>query len=93
MGDFPDVDVDYLPPVRDYLKNVWAPQAFGAENVCSIGNYGTFGLKSSLIDMTRVHGYDRNEILQITTAMGLKDDDGQALTLDKELFVIIILML
>jgi DNA polymerase III alpha subunit len=85
MGDFPDVDVDYLPPVRDYLKNVWAPQAFGAENVCSIGNYGTFGLKSSLIDMTRVHGYDRNEILQITTAMGLKDDDGQALTLDKAL--------
>ncbi len=85
MGDFPDVDVDYLPVVRDYLKTTWAPQQFGAENVCSIGNYGTFGLKSSLIDMTRVHGFDRNEILKITTAMGLKDDDGQALTLDKAL--------
>ena len=85
MGDFPDVDVDYLPIVRDYLKNEWAPKEFGVENVCSIGNYGTFGLKSSLIDMTRVHGYDRNEILKITTAMGLKDDDGQALTLDKAL--------
>lgn len=85
MGDFPDVDVDYLPIVRDYLKNVWAPQQFGEHNVCSIGNYGTFGLKSSLIDMARVHGFDRNEILKITTNMGLKDDDGQVLTFDKAL--------
>ena len=42
MGDFPDVDVDYLPVVRDYLKNEWAPKTFGADNVCSIGNYGTW---------------------------------------------------
>ena len=85
MGDFPDVDVDYLPVVRDYLKNEWAPKTFGADNVCSIGNYGTFGLKSSLIDMVRVHGLDRNEILNITTKMGLKDDEGAELTLDKAL--------
>ena len=85
FGDFPDVDVDYLPIVRDYLKNEWAPREFGADNVCSIGNYGTFGLKSSLIDMVRVHGLDRGEMLAITTRMGLKDDDGQALTLDKAL--------
>jgi DNA polymerase III alpha subunit len=85
IGDFPDVDVDYLPPVRDYLKNTWAPLTFGKENVCSIGNYGTFGLKSSLIDMARVHGYDRNEILKITTNIGLKDDEGQVLTFDKAL--------
>lgn len=85
MGDFPDVDVDYLPVVRDYLKNEWAPKEFGEQNVCSIGNYGTFGLKSSLIDMVRVHGLDRNEILNITTKMGLKDDEGAELTLDKAL--------
>jgi DNA polymerase III alpha subunit len=85
MGDFPDVDVDYLPIVRDYLKNEWAPKTFGEHNVCSIGNYGTFGLKSSLIDMVRVHGLDRNEILNITTKMGLKDDEGAELTLDKAL--------
>jgi len=85
MGDFPDVDVDYLPVVRDYLKNEWAPKTFGEANVCSIGNYGTFGLKSSLIDMVRVHGLDRNEILNITTKMGLKDDEGAELTLDKAL--------
>jgi len=28
-GEYPDVDVDYLPIVRDYLKNTWAPQTFG----------------------------------------------------------------
>lgn len=84
-GEFPDVDVDYLPIVRDYLKNVWAPQEFGENRVCNIGNYGTFGIKSTLIDMARVHGLDRGEILQITTNIGLKDDDGQVLTFDKAL--------
>lgn len=85
MGEFPDVDVDYLPVVRDYLKNVWAPKEFGENRVCNIGNYGTFGIKSTLIDMARVHGLDRGEILKITTNIGLKDDDGQALTFDKAL--------
>jgi hypothetical protein len=85
IGDFPDVDVDYLPAVRDYLKKEWAPRTFGQDNVCSIGNYGTFGLKSSFIDMVRVHGLDRGEIMKITTSMGLKDDEGQILTMDKAL--------
>ena len=67
QGEFPDIDTDYLPVVRDYLKNVWAPKEFGSEKVCNIGNYTTFAIKSSLIDMARVHGYDRNEILAITT--------------------------
>lgn len=85
MGEFPDVDVDYLPIVRDYLKNVWAPKEFGENQVCNIGNYGTFGIKSTLIDMARVHGLDRGEILNITTSIGLKDDDGQVLTFEKAL--------
>lgn len=84
-GEFPDVDVDYLPIVRDYLKNTWAPRVFGETKVCNIGNYGTFGLKSTLIDMARVHGLDRQEVLQITTELKLKDDEGQALTYEKAL--------
>ena len=24
MGELPDIDIDYLPQVRDYLKNEWA---------------------------------------------------------------------
>lgn len=85
MGEFPDVDVDYLKVVRDYLKNEWAPKTFGTEKVCNIGNYGTFGLKSTLIDMARVHGLDRGEILNITTNLKMKDDEGELLTYDSAL--------
>ena len=85
MGEFPDVDVDYLPIVRDYLKNEWAPKTFGPDRVCNIGNYGTFGLKSTLIDMARVHGLDRNEILNITTNLKMKDDEGELLTYESAL--------
>lgn len=80
QGEMPDVDVDYIGPVRDYLKNVWAPQTFGEDRVCNIANYGTFGIKSSLIDMTRVFNEDRNEILKCTKPLGLKDEDGEDLT-------------
>ena len=85
MGDLPDIDIDYLPQVRDYLKNEWAVQEFGQEYVCNIGNYGTFGLKSTFIDMARVHGLDRGEILNITKQLKLKDDEGHALGFDKAL--------
>ena len=85
MGEFPDIDTDFLPEVRDYLKNIWARQQFGERNVCSIGNYTTFGIKSALIDMVRVHGKSREEILSLTTKIGLKDDDGKTLTWEKAL--------
>lgn len=84
-GEFPDIDIDYLPMVRDYLKKEWAPKEFGKNNICSIGNYTTFGLKSALIDMARVHSESRDEILALTTQMGLKDDEGKTLTWDKAL--------
>lgn len=85
MGDLPDIDIDYLPQVRDYLKNEWAIQEFGQEYVCNIGNYGTFGLKSTFIDMARVHGYDRGEILNITKQLKLKDEEGNPLNYEKAL--------
>lgn len=85
MGEFPDIDIDYLPMVRDYLKNEWAQKYFGIDNVCSIGNYTTFGIKSSLIDMAKIHGNSRQEILDLTTKIGLKDEDGKVFTWDKAL--------
>ena len=85
QGEFPDIDIDYLPQVRDYLKVEWAPKEFGKENVCAIGNYTTYGIKSSLIDMAKVHDKDRNEIIGLTTQLGLKDNDGKTLTFDKAL--------
>ena len=79
-GDLPDIDTDMLPCIRNYIKDEWAPKTFGEEYVCNIGNYTTYGIKSSLIDMVRVHGKDRGEILALTTKLLTKDDDGKTLT-------------
>jgi len=79
-GDMPDCDVDFIPAVRDFLKNEWAPKTFGEQYVCNIGNYTTFGIKSSLIDMVRVHGESRDQILALTTNLQTKDDEGKVLT-------------
>ena len=81
-GEYPDIDVDYLSEARDYLKNEWAPEVFGREYVCNIGNYTTFGIKNSLLDMARVHSKDRNEIQKLTKDLDAKDDEGKALTWD-----------
>jgi DNA polymerase III alpha subunit len=88
FGDFPDVDTDFLGSVRDYLKKDWAPKVFGKENVCPIGNYGTFGVRSSLIDAARIFDLPDKEIKAITTSLETKDDEGKTLSFDKavELF-------
>ena len=81
--DYPDADVDFLPKARDHIKNDWAPKFFGEDKVSNIGSYNTFGIKSSLIDMARVYGKDRNEVLALTTKIGLKDEDGNVMTWDR----------
>lgn len=80
---YPDIDIDYLPIVRDYLKEKFVINTYGEDYVCNIASYNTFGLKSSLIDMARVFGEDRNEILSLTTRLGMKDDEGDPLSWDK----------
>lgn len=85
QGEFPDIDVDYLPVIQDYLRNDWCPKTFGRDNVVNIGNYGTFGIKSALLDMTRVHGIDRSEIQFITKNLQDKDEEGRPITWDKAL--------
>jgi len=82
QGDMPDIDTDYLPAVREYLKNEWSIYQFGQDYVCNIGNYTTYGIKSSLIDMARVHDKDRGELLALTTKLQTKDDEGKVLTWD-----------
>ena len=84
-GDFPDADIDYIPVVRDYLKDEWCPKQFGERNVRPIGNYGTFGIKSGLIDMARIFGKDRQEVLSVTKPIEDKDDEGKPITFDKAL--------
>ena len=61
QGEFPDIDIDYLKDVRDYLKRTWAPKQWGQEFICEIGTYGTSGIKSSILDMARVHNVEKDE--------------------------------
>lgn len=82
-GDFPDIDVDFLPAIRSYLKDEFTRQTYGDDCICNIATYNTFGLRSSLIDMARVLGLDRGEVIKITTSLGIKDDEGEILTWDK----------
>jgi len=85
QGEFPDIDIDYIKPVRDYLKREWAPATFGQDKICEIGTYGTSGIKSAILDMTGVHGLSKQEIQSITVRMEDKDDEGKPLEWDKAL--------
>lgn len=84
-GEFPDIDCDYLPIVRDYLKDEWAAKTFGTECVANVGSYNTFGIKSALQSMARVHGKDIHEIIELTKEIDLKDEDGKPITWEKAL--------
>lgn len=85
MGEWPDIDIDYLPQMQDYLRDEWAPKHFGRENVCLIGTYGSMGIKSAILDMTKIHGGDKGHIQGITVKMDDVDDEGAPLEWDKAL--------
>jgi len=85
FGDYPDIDNDLHPQMQKYIKEVWAPQRFGPQFVCNIGNYGTYGLKSSFLDSARIHGLSRDEVLNVTKKLKMKDDEGEILDFDSAL--------
>lgn len=85
QGEFPDIDMDYLPAVRDHLKNEWAVKEYGRDFVCSIGTYGTLGIKAAMLDMARIHGVPKDEVQMVTKQVQDKDDEGEAMEWDKAL--------
>jgi DNA polymerase III alpha subunit len=85
QGEFPDIDIDYLKDVRDYLKRTWAAETFGQEHICEIGTYGTSGIKSASLDMARVYDADKDILQQITNKMSDRDDEGHELEWEKAL--------
>lgn len=86
-GEFPDIDVDYIDEVRDYLKNDWAPRTFGRDKVCNIASYGTYAMRSSLLDIAKLFGIDRQEALVVTKSLPNKDEEGDAITWDHALIM------
>jgi DNA polymerase III alpha subunit len=85
QGEFPDIDIDYLKDVRDYIKRTWAAENFGQDKICEIGTYGTSGIKSAVLDMARVHDAEKDRIQSITTKMSDKDEEGHDLEWEKAL--------
>lgn len=85
QGEMPDVDIDYLKDVRDYLKSTWAKETFGQEMICEIGTYGTSGIRGALLDMARVHDESNDEIQSITKKIPDKDEEGEEIEWDKAL--------
>ncbi len=83
QGEMPDIDIDYIPQVQDYIRSVWAPKQFGERNVCSIGTVGSLGIKSAILDMTKLHDLDKTQIQMTTVSMDDKDDEGKPLEWDK----------
>lgn len=84
QGESPDIDIDYLKDVRDYLKRDWAPKEFGQENICEISTYGASGIKSSILDMARLHSLPKEEIQSITVKIKDKFQDDEGKTQDLE---------
>jgi len=82
QGEFPDIDVDFLPEIQQYLKNEWAPKEFGEDYVCNIGSYGTYQLKNSLLDMARIFDADKPRVQLITKGLPDKNDDGKPIDLE-----------
>ena len=82
MGEFPDIDIDIIDEVRDYLKKEWLPEKFGRDYVCSIATYGSLNIKQALLDMTAVHGVPKDEIQEITKKIQDKDEDNKPLGWD-----------
>jgi DNA polymerase III alpha subunit len=83
QGEFPDIDIDFIKAIRDYLKRDWAAKTFGQDKICEIGTYGTSGIKSAILDMTGVHGMSKGDIQSITVKIEDKDDEGKSLEWEK----------
>lgn len=86
-GDFPDLDIDMLPEIRDYLMNDYTKKAFGDKYVCNIVTYQTYKLKNTFLDIVRLFDLDRKEALAITSQIKDKDSEGKEMTLDEALEV------
>jgi DNA polymerase III alpha subunit len=67
--DFPDIDSDYLPIARSFIKE-YATNKY--VHVCSVGNWNTYKPKSAIQDATRVLGGDLNDAVAVTK--NLPDD-------------------
>lgn len=86
QGEAPDLDIDFIPAVASYIKDIYLPKTYGKEYVCNICNYSTMQMKACILDVARIFGADRNEALNVTKNLDkMKDADGNELSWEQML--------
>lgn len=79
QADFPDIDIDFLPNIRDEIKR-YSSESYGDDKVCTVGNWNTFKLKQALQDSCRILEGDMNKVSGLTKA--LNDDEYDSMDLE-----------
>jgi DNA polymerase III alpha subunit len=74
QNDFPDVDVDLLPGVRELVEK-YASDQYGADKVCAVGLWQTYKPKSALQDAAKALNKGPEKIAEIMKlTKGLPED-------------------
>ena len=71
----PDLDTDVQGSRRDEVKR-YIESRYGAQNVCSIGTYGTFKLKAAFRDICRMKGVPAQQMNYFAAMLELRESDG-----------------
>ena len=83
--DPPDIDTDFDPRIREWVKQ-YIVEAFGEDNVCSIGTYQTYKTRAVILDVARALGEDVIEANQVTKRMdplkSFEDEEGESHKVD-----------
>lgn len=91
QGDMPDIDTDFLPEIRQGVKRKIV-EKYGKQFTCSIGAYGNFKTKKSILEAAGVLSYDIQEAMRATKQMDsladheMEDDDEDDKKLDSMTF-------
>ena len=78
-ADFPDIDSDFLPHARDSVKK-FISDKFGADKVCTVGNWNTLGVRQAVLDSSRILGADLDKANAVTK--NLSKDFEELIDLD-----------
>lgn len=79
----PDLDTDIQGTRRDEVKR-YIESKYGAQNVCSIGTYGTFKLKAAFRDLCRMKGVPTQLVNYAASMLQIREgeDDFNQLFID-----------
>lgn len=83
--DPPDIDTDFDPRIREEVKREIV-EAFGHDNVCSIGTYQTYKTKAVILDVARALNENVGEANAVTKKIDsltqFEDEEGESHKVD-----------